>query len=137
MLVLMLVVALCMPLIPVMSGACSPRYYIHPLVPVTGNIMVDGKPAAGVRVVPEPAHPVEGFAFPEVLTDAQGHFELSTYEPKDGIPNDEYKLTFAWPDFAGNDRLHGRYAKTAANLTTFRAEHWHPVNLGTIRLTTK
>jgi len=97
--------------------------------PVSGKVLVDGRPAAGARVV---FHPIEGDeAFMrerpvDMATDADGGFELMTFEPGDGAPAGKYRVGIKWrgggqgsmqsedegrrPRAGGRDRLGGRYA---------------------------
>jgi len=96
--------------------------------PVSGQVLVDGKPAQGAIVI---FCPVQGSE--EVMrerpfssTDAEGRFELRTLEPGDGAPAGDYKVMVRWPmagnadsenrgddqrggPAAGNDRLRNRY----------------------------
>lgn len=66
--------------------------------PVTGKVLVDGRPAAGVDLQFCPVD--EGVSaaaiFPRARTDNQGQFELSTYEPGDGVPVGQYRVTASW-----------------------------------------
>ncbi len=69
-----------------------------PTYPVTGQIYVDGQPAAGLQVE---CHSVSGMdsAAPTVsatTTDPDGKFAISTYLSGDGVPEGEYRLTFVW-----------------------------------------
>jgi hypothetical protein len=101
-----------------------------PLVKVSGEVLVGGKPADGALVV---FHPTEKDRERDVkpfgTTDAQGKFALTTYEKDDGATPGEYKVTIVWnkatgvaPKFsfgddgtksAGSDRLGGRYGNPA------------------------
>jgi hypothetical protein len=86
--------------------------------PVTGNIYVNGQPAAGAKVacyaIDDPTLlPLQ----PHAIAGADGSFKLTTYRTGDGAPAGTYALTVKWPlpplpghDGDGPDRLKGRYA---------------------------
>jgi len=62
------------------------------LVPVSGRVLVDGKPAAGAAIV---FHPVEAGngTHPVGQTDANGEFRLTTISSGDGAAPGEYRVT--------------------------------------------
>jgi hypothetical protein len=67
--------------------------------PVTGTVMVDGKPAEGALVFFCPVDPkpeLENLR-PFGTTDATGTFELTTIEENDGAPAGQYKVLAKWP----------------------------------------
>jgi hypothetical protein len=76
-----------------LAGGCSrqaPTVEVHP---VTGQVIYNGKPAAGAHVVFHPkvqqiAHPI-----PSAKVDPQGNFSLTTYSSQDGAPVGEYSVT--------------------------------------------
>ncbi len=115
-----------------------------PTFPVTGQVLLDGKPTAGIRVVAKSTtgvdkdHPL----FPQAETDAEGKFALFSYVAGDGVPNGEYKLTFEWfkkgpnPLSTGPDQFGGKYADPKDSKTSFTVKG-EPVDVGTIELTTK
>lgn len=88
--------------------------------PVSGKVLVDGKPATGAMVTFHPAASVEN---PRVqrsyaTVEEDGTFHLSTYQPADGVPAGEYAVTISWPGKLPRgsdatavppDRLGGRY----------------------------
>jgi hypothetical protein len=91
------------------------------LYPVTGSVLVDGKPAAGAMVI---FCPVEGKSSPELQrerpfgnTGPDGKFALTTFKKDDGVPLGEYKILVQWntPGAAYDaragtrDQLRGRY----------------------------
>jgi hypothetical protein len=102
--------------------------------PVTGKVLVGGQPAEGAivtfysatdelreRKVPPPTGTV----------DASGEFRLSSYEPDDGAPAGEFKVTVVWQEppppnavgvFAQKDRLRGRYTNPQTSTLTARVE---------------
>lgn len=84
--------------------------------PVTGTVLVDGKPQAGVRVrffrYGKPGR--TNADTPAAVTDREGRFVLSTNGDGDGAVAGTYKVTFFWK--RGNapgtpDLLGGRYTK--------------------------
>ncbi len=59
------------------------------MVPVTGEVLLDGKPVEGAAVLFTPdagGRPADG------VTDKEGKFSLQTYEPGDGAPLGKYKV---------------------------------------------
>jgi len=91
-----------------------------PTVRVTGSVFVSGKPAAGALVSyqrrggPDPSSPgAQG------VVDAEGSYQLTTYETNDGVIAGEYVVGVMWPSRpdwwnaegtpADIDRLGGRY----------------------------
>ncbi|MFT3880894.1 MAG: hypothetical protein QM703_14680 [Gemmatales bacterium] len=92
-----------------------------PVYPVHGKILVDGKPVEKVMVV---LHPLDGLDLqgapkPFAKTNADGSYNLSTYDPQDGAPAGKYAVLIYWfrndPDDDGNtDRFQKRYGNPAA-----------------------
>jgi 5-hydroxyisourate hydrolase-like protein (transthyretin family) len=115
-------------------------------VPVSGEVYVDGQPAARLQVQ---CHPLEGMdkeqpTITQAITGDDGKFQLATYEAGDGAPLGEYKLTFAWQDFSviaasfsGPDKLMGRYNDPKSSEVTLTVEEGAPIDLGRIELSTK
>lgn len=70
----------------------------RPCVKVTGQVLVDGEPAQGVRVI---LHPTDEdhclYQFPLGVTNAEGDFILGTYVSNDGAPSGNYVAVFSWP----------------------------------------
>lgn len=96
-------------------GDGRPRVY-----PVTGRLTVKGKPADGavVRLYPAGGGP----HMPAGVVQPDGSFALTTFDPGDGAPAGEYKVTVTWrpakkstmdPD--GPDKLAGKYADPAGS----------------------
>src|SRR5262245_26572551 len=88
-----------------------------PVYPVSGQLLVKGKPAEGAFLV---FHPKDGGGpeskRPYATTDAEGKFNVSTYDTGDGAPAGTYKVTVVWRpvpkrtiDPEGPDRLNGKY----------------------------
>jgi len=114
--------------------------------PVTGEVYVDGQPAAQLQVT---CHDVKGIdtAAPTVssaLTGPDGKFAISTYLSADGVPAGEYLLTFVWGRFdmlsksyGGPDKLKGRYTDPQKSQHRIKVESGKPTDLGRIELSTK
>src|SRR5262245_38294847 len=89
--------------------------------PVTGQVLVKGKPADGAFLV---FHPTGGghkdTPRPYATADAGGTFRLTTYESGDGAPAGSYRVTVVWRpkpkstiEAEGPDRRNGRYGDAA------------------------
>lgn len=119
-------------------------------VPVSGTVLVDGKPTPDVVVT---LHVVElrneGGVYtsqPQAITDKEGKFAISTYEEADGVAAGTYAVTFEWLTYnvirnqwGGKDKLNGRYSDPKA--TEFKVEatgdEEEPIVLEPYKLTTK
>lgn len=101
-----------------LAGCCSdmgwPKRY-----PVTGQVLVDGKPAVRAVVTFHPAgpHPDGKTYAPSTFTDDDGRFRLTTFEAGDGAPPGDYTVTVVasyifkdGQDIPVKDLLKGRYA---------------------------
>jgi hypothetical protein len=94
--------------------------------PVSGQVLVGGKPAAGVQVflLPTSAPTVPDIpSNPFGVTDAEGRFTLGTYAPGDGAAEGGYQVIFLWPpetpegEEATTDRFLGWYDAVHTTLT--------------------
>ncbi len=103
-------------------GGGRPKLY-----PVSGSVTVKGKPADGAVVRLFPA--AGGEHMPAGVVQPDGSFKLTTFEPGDGAPAGEYKLTVTWrpakkttmdPD--GPDKLAGRYADAGSSRLTAKVD---------------
>jgi hypothetical protein len=113
--------------------------------PVTGELYVDGKPAASVLVT---LHDLAGVdesqpTFSTTFTGDDGRFSLSTYEEGDGVPEGEYAVTFFWGElnpislqYGGEDKLTGRYNDPKNPPVKVKVEAGKPTDLKRIELTT-
>jgi len=94
--------------------------------PVSGQVVYDGKPAAGVHVF---LYPTSAPAVPAVpanphgVTGADGRFTLSTYGDGDGAAEGAYQVVLVWPpdqteedEEARGDRLFGWYSAVNTKL---------------------
>lgn len=89
-----------------------------PLSPVSGRVLVDGQPAAGVQVRLVPAdRPDDPDALrPFAATGDDGSFRLGTYAMEDGAPAGRFKAIIIWPlplPRDSSDQLGGRYSDPA------------------------
>jgi hypothetical protein len=102
--------------------------------PVTGKLLVNGQPAEGASVIFYPQSPDSDgkkMPVPGGTTDANGNYQLTSYESGDGAPAGEYNVAIIWyeppsPNSAGpseqQDRLRGRYANPQTSRLTARVE---------------
>jgi hypothetical protein len=92
--------------------------------PVTGTITYQGKPIEGAKVYffgQGDKLRAAGVPVPEGQTDANGKFELKTYEPGDGAPAGTYGVAISWMEVVSpsddpeaqveRDRFGGRYSE--------------------------
>jgi hypothetical protein len=101
-----------------LSGCWGPRDDRPVTFPVSGRVLLDGKPAAGARVLltaQGDASLVKLCPHAEVAND--GSFRLTTFRTGDGAPAGQYALTLNWPlparpgkEDEGPDRFKGKYA---------------------------
>ncbi len=87
------------------------------VVPVTGVVLVDGQPTAGIKIkMFSQTTDREKRAFPRGVTDEEGRFHAWTYRVNDGVPPGEYVVTYvdhsqANPTIRDNpDGFQGRYS---------------------------
>jgi 5-hydroxyisourate hydrolase-like protein (transthyretin family) len=95
--------------------SCSGNPYgDHPPHPVSGTLLVNGKPADGAEIVLIHLGDWGRYVVPKATTDEEGRFTLSTYGMEDGAPVGEYEVEITWPAFrrgknVGPDRLGGKF----------------------------
>lgn len=88
-----------------------------PLYPTAGRLLVDGEPAHKAQVI---LHPANGRDFdrrgarPSGITEQDGTFRISTYQPDDGTPEGDFVVTVSWPEDPNSlepspDRLRGLF----------------------------
>jgi hypothetical protein len=115
----------CRTLLAGLAGAllllpCCKKSDRRPVVPVQGEVFCKGKPAAKAQLTfylqndPEPLIPN-----PNCKAQADGSFQVTTYDPNDGLPEGDYVVTITWQKHqilmgeekpVGDDILKGRYA---------------------------
>jgi hypothetical protein len=90
-----------------------------PVFPVSGQLRVDGRAAAGAEVYFQPREPITGLmTTPMAKVDADGNFAPGTYFEHDGLPAGQYDLLITWPyvrveageELSGPDQLAGRFS---------------------------
>ena len=98
-------------------ASCGPDYGGHPPYPTSGQVLVNGQPAADALVI---FYHVEDWGsrsiVPQAWTDSEGRFVLSTYAMDDGAPAGDYRVVVEWPAYhsgrnIGPDKLGGKFAK--------------------------
>ncbi len=125
-------------------SACSKTDYGLETTPLTGEVYVDGNPAAELAVT---LHNVAGMdsEVPTVsatFTKEDGTFEVSTFEEGDGVPAGDYVATFAWGQFNPvsrryeKDKLKGKYADPKTSEFKVTVSGGEPVDMGRIELRT-
>jgi hypothetical protein len=95
--------------------------------PVRGQVLYDGKPAAGVQVF---FYPTSAPAVPEIpanphgVTGPDGRFTLTTFTDGDGAAPGGYQVILYWPaetaedeEASKEDRLLGWYSAVHSKLT--------------------
>lgn len=89
------------------------------VVPVSGKVLVDGKPAAKARLAFKPLGDRDPSAPPTIaITEDDGTFRPTTILSHDGAPAGDYAVSVTWPaikvdygeEVEGADRLRGKYA---------------------------
>lgn len=116
-----------------------------PTSPVTGQILVDGKPAASLAItlVPKFERSAE-VPSSSAFTDEEGRFQIGTFESGDGAPAGEYAVTLFWGQYnllngqyVGPDKLDGQYAEAEKPYQVIQVPENEPLDLGTIEVTKK
>ncbi len=88
-------------ILPIFAGCGQdgPQWKIDPQ-PVSGQVLYDGKPAAGVNVglmpIDAPMPPAIP-SNPRAVTDANGSFKISTFKEGDGACEGKYQVLMNWP----------------------------------------
>jgi len=100
-------------------GSCAKKDTRVPVYPVRGQVLVGDKPATKAFVVLHPAEAPDPQALrPYGHVAEDGSFNLTTFEPNDGAPAGEYRVTVVWLAPGGGedppDLLKGRYRDPAA-----------------------
>jgi hypothetical protein len=73
---------------------------------VSGEVIYDGKPAAGVQVYFIPmshALPEGAPSNPHAVTGTDGRFTLSTITADDGAPEGKYQVVLLWPEVVSEE----------------------------------
>lgn len=114
-------------------------------IPIKGEVVVDGAPAAGVLVQLFTAQDISTRTGSLSIgsTDDQGKFEIGTYSQGDGAPPGDYSVTFSWPamqmsqEREAPDRLKNRYKDPSKSTFKITVASDKPVDMGKVELTTK
>jgi hypothetical protein len=97
----------------------------HAAHPVSGQVLYDGKPAAGVQVffIPAAGGNAHGAPMnPHAVTGPDGGFAVSTFGAGDGAPEGGYIVVLLWPKESSEeesppDQLFGWYDARHTTLT--------------------
>ena len=76
-----------------LAGGCSGEPPRPAVYPVTGQVVFDGRPAAGAIVSFHPKGAPGQFPTPSAKADGRGNFSLTTYQAEDGAPQGDYIVT--------------------------------------------
>ena len=110
-----------------LAAGCGRGDGKRPVFPVTGKVLVDGKPAADARLVFYPTDASDPAApKPTAVADEQGNLVVTTYATGDGAPAGQYKVGIEWPKMTnqfgriqpGPDQLGGRFKDAASSKWT-------------------
>jgi hypothetical protein len=119
-------VGVCMLAIALFAAAGCGKPDRVRVYPVHGQILYDGKPAAGVQVFlfPTAAPGVPDIPMnPRGETGPDGYFTLTTYSEGDGAAEGGYQLVLYWPEATdereedGKDRLLGWYTMAHSKIS--------------------
>lgn len=102
---------------------------LETVVPISGNVVIDGESAVGVNVylyAEVPSTPLK-----ESRTDDEGHFCFTTYVACDGVKPGNYKLGFEYvpkmkKNGTGPDLFKGKYKNPAKNDFKLTVEEGSP-----------
>lgn len=83
-------------------------------VPVSGQVMIDGKPLTKGEITVAPQGKRAAFS----TIDPQGHFQLTTFEPGDGTALGTHPVTVHSGEYLDPTHKHWNVPKKYANLST-------------------
>lgn len=130
--------------VPLIAASCSSESAGRvPVFPVRGECFVNGEPAERAIVIFHPISASEPKTTnPNGRVQADGSFQLTTYESGDGAPAGDYAVTIFWPEppkspiahpDMGPDRLKNRYMNPGTSkihITVKEGENLlHPIRL--------
>jgi hypothetical protein len=124
-------VALCCVGLASCTGTRGPKKKV--CYPVTGQLTVSGKPAAGATVILRPREnadtPEWAIGFPHANVKEDGSFEVGTYTDNDGAPAGGYLVLVTWninesqnEEAPSKDRLNGKYADPSTSKLTAKVD---------------
>src|SRR5262249_32424374 len=105
----------------VIIPACGKNGGRVKVYPVHGKVLLRGMPAEGAQVlfyIVSEDSKTKLMPVPNATTDSLGVFNLTSYQPNDGAPEGEYKVSVVWPEqlppggheTTPKDRLASRYS---------------------------
>ena len=128
-----------------LAGGCGEKEPEVKLTPVTGVILIDGKPVEQVAIRCRPATKSDDLLknIGQAYTDKDGKFEISVMKSGDGLPPGKYMLLVEWGElnlismqYGGPDKLNGKYNDPKKPQITFEVVADKPTDLGELKLTT-
>ncbi|MHB8973049.1 MAG: hypothetical protein ACYC3X_06960 [Pirellulaceae bacterium] len=114
--------------------------------PVTGEVVVDGRPAAALQVTLTDLKGMDKQmpTYSSAMTDDNGKFAVSTYKQADGVPEGDYAVTFVWGElnlfsmqYGGPDKLKDKYNDPKKSTFQIKVVKGKPADMGRLELTTK
>jgi hypothetical protein len=81
------------PFLLALVVGCSGEPQRPAVYPVTGQVLFDGRPAAGAVVSFHAKGTTGQFPTPSAKADGRGNFTLTTYQAEDGAPQGDYVVT--------------------------------------------
>lgn len=106
-----------------LAGCSNGKITTPSTVPVSGIVMLKGKPAAGIRLTFHPQFDIGKTKYqPQGETGSDGKFTLSTGEPFNGAPAGEYIVTFEKPEIESAKK--SNYLET--EIDAFRGKYSDP-----------
>ena len=79
---------------------CGTKTTEMPVVPVSGQMFVQSRPAVGALVVLHPLSDLAGkdwsLGYPRGSVSADGSFRIATYRGDDGAPEGQYRVLVSW-----------------------------------------
>jgi hypothetical protein len=98
----------------------------RPPYPVSGKVLVNDQPVAGALVTLHDTHAGPNQPASQGTTGNDGVFVVSTYDPRDGAPASDYKVTVIWRTSRREgalDRLDHKYANPDSSGLTATVEN--------------
>lgn len=116
-------------------GSGGDRVVVHP---VTGKLLVDGKAPEGAVMVFHPVTPPEKEVNkPAARVQADGKFQVTTYDAHDGAPPGDYVVTVTWGAPPSPDKLGGKFrdpTKSQLKVTVTEGENvLEPMELSSVK----
>lgn len=104
-------------LLTIFTGCSKSDFQYAQLYQAKGSLTINGKPAEGAMLIFVPVEPGllidERGTRPHAYVDANGEFQVTTYQEGDGIPIGQYRVGLIWenkPNSSSSwDKLQGKY----------------------------